>query len=99
MTLFWLVWLGLVLGGLVASLWYQQKTGRVTWFRLARARALRKDRLVWQHSVPLTPTPLPPLGKREWSGSLFREMGQGGGIMPPPPTVVTRTGPPRHSTS
>jgi hypothetical protein len=56
MMYFWFMLVGLVLGGLVASLWYQQ-TGRAIWFQLARVRALRRDRSVWQHpervSVPL----------------------------------------------
>ena len=31
MTLFWLMWVGLVLGGLIASLWYQERL----WHRAA----------------------------------------------------------------
>jgi hypothetical protein len=42
MTLFWLMWVGLVLGGLIASLWYQE-SGRVRWFRRARVAVPKQD--------------------------------------------------------
>ena len=67
MLLFWLMWMSLVLGGLVASLWYQQ-TWRGTWYRLARARAAKVVRSVWQRPerarVPLQREAgfLPPAG-------------------------------------
>jgi hypothetical protein len=41
MTLFWLMWVGLVLGGLIASLWYQE-SGRVRWFRRPQRVAVPK---------------------------------------------------------
>jgi hypothetical protein len=49
-----ILWVSLVLGGLIASLWYQptwRQTWRDLWLRLARPRALaRKVAAVWRPS-------------------------------------------------
>ena len=78
MTLFWLMWVGLVLGGLIASLWYQE-SWRVRGFRRPARVAVRKPdgRTDDRDSPPEPPVPA-------WAR---------GDFMPPPP-VVTRPGPP-----
>jgi len=49
MMLFWFMWVGLVLGGLIASLRHS-KTWHGKWFQLARARA-DKAPPVWQRPL------------------------------------------------
>jgi hypothetical protein len=78
MTLFWLMWVGLVLGSLIASLWYQE-SWRVRAFRRPARGTVRKvdGRLETRASLaePFVP---------EWARGDFM----------PPPWVVTRSGPP-----
>ena len=78
MTLFWLMWVGLVLGGLIASLWYQE-SGRVSWFRRPVKAAVRKPDGRADAGRPVRQPPAPAR-----TGADFL----------PPPRVATRIGPP-----
>jgi hypothetical protein len=64
MMLFWLMWVGLVLGGLTASLW-KVIGWRGKWLQTARVRAPREgDRPVWQREWR---APLPSyVGGKYW---------------------------------
>ena len=58
MTLFWLMWVGLVLGGLIASLWYQE-SGRVRWFRRsARVAVPKRDQADAGRRLQQPPAPV-----------------------------------------
>jgi hypothetical protein len=59
MTLFGILWVSLVLGGLFASIWriWQEPTRRGLWFRLARVPVRKRSGPVCQHrdTLPLAP--------------------------------------------
>jgi hypothetical protein len=61
MLLVEILWVSLVLGGLIASLW-PQLTWRGTWYRLARARVPSGAGTVWQRSEVKLVTGPPGLG-------------------------------------
>src|SRR5262245_36610828 len=58
MLLVEILWVSLVLGGFIASLWHWT-TWRGNWYRLARVRVEKQPRSVWQrpHDEPATGPP------------------------------------------